>query len=760
MRQQAVAIEKSFIKGRLSEYTGLNFPENACTDESNCIFERTGLVTRREGIDFEVNASTRSIDSNNKAVSKFYWRNVAGDGTVNILVNQIGSTLYFYDVSTPDKAACISQNLFANNINLTVFLPAGSTLPISEIECQYAYGFGYLFVFHPNLDSFYISFTAPGTFTATAITLQTRDLIGITEGVEDSLRPSVLTVEHNYNLINQGWTEGNPWSALSGSYVLASLGTKTFTVPAGLTVTLGQTVGIYQTLRGTAITTMSGILSAYAGTSMTIIVGNVNSTFSGGTYNNWTLIPNSTGYINTWLAAIGNYPSNSDVWWRYKNASNVFDPTTTIAQVSVGSGPAPKGHFILNEFDQQRGVLSALSGLPSSTIYSRPSTGVWFQGRVCYTGVHSQGLNNKIYFSQIVEKVPQFGRCFQKNDPTSQDLFDPLPDDGGVIIVKEAETIRKLIPMRTALLVFASNGVWAVTGSQGIGFTATDNTIQKLDSIPSLSHTTFIDHNGTPVWWNNEGIYTIVIKNGDLKVESLTATTIATFFGDIPSLSKKFARGYYNRSSFIMQWLYRSTTAIGTTETYQFDSILNFNTITGAFYTWNISSSAHLTDIVVLSSDGDLTTANTVIEPTFKYLTTFNANQSLSFSEERDTSYYDFKSLDAVGTDFSSYYISGFKVHGDAQRKFQSNYIFLHSDATIPTQYKIQALWDYATSGNTGRWTSPQTGSINESDYQYVHRRYKLRGTGVACQIKIQSVSGQPFRIIGWSSFETGNPRG
>ena len=203
----------SFIGGLKTEFTGLNFPENACTDTENCVFSIIGDVLRREGIDLEVNATQNSIMQSSVALNTYRWTNVGGDGQTQVLVVQIGNTLYFFNTSAATASSPISAQLLASTVTVSTFQATNNVANVALTECQFTDGNGYLFVFHPDCDPFSCTYNA-GTITATEITLQIRDFAGIAEpGVPVANRPATLTKEHNYNLVNQGWVSGAPWQA-------------------------------------------------------------------------------------------------------------------------------------------------------------------------------------------------------------------------------------------------------------------------------------------------------------------------------------------------------------------------------------------------------------------------------------------------------------------------------------------------------------------------------------------------------------------
>src|SRR5882672_5501413 len=216
-------VQNHFIEGLKTEFTGLNFPENAATDTNNCVYTLVGDVQRRGGINYEENFKLNNINQPSVARSSFRWLNAGGDGTSQLLVQQIGNNLYFWKSSSATVANPLSTTLLLTIVNLNTFLPTGSPANPALQECQYAMGNGYLFVFHPICDPFYCVF-ANNVVTSNTITLQMRDFIGIPEtGVPDNFRPTALTQEHLYNLINQGWTQGTAWSGNGNSNGLGVL---------------------------------------------------------------------------------------------------------------------------------------------------------------------------------------------------------------------------------------------------------------------------------------------------------------------------------------------------------------------------------------------------------------------------------------------------------------------------------------------------------------------------------------------------------
>lgn len=877
-QQPNLSVQNNFIAGLKTQYTGLNYPENATIDSQNVVYTLTGDVVRRSGMDYEQNFVQDFVDRTGLAMSTYKWNNVGGDGQTQIVVRQIGTKLYFFLSSSATVTHPLSNQELSVTIDITGFQASGNVNSPGITECTYSDGNGYLFVYHKDCDPFYCYFVPasggnPPTVVGNRINLQIRDFFGIYPEPGNpsvTLRPSADSGEHFYNLLNQGWTSGALWStgsnqsplyanlSFGGINVTVNLGSTTFTVGANVAgITVGQAVvmgysGSLQYQNGCAfytsgytITGVQGIVTAYTPATGVITI---NITVGGqftqvasdhgivGLFSESVSVSVNAGIntISTWNTKIGNFPSNADIWWRFKNTSGVFDPATTINNVTLPTSQAPSGHFIYNAFNQDRtsasgatratfvasitsGVMT-VTGTPTngeqlgvgssfntnagpttitalgtgtggmgtytvspnqtqgSTTFTlrmtpiitslRPTNGSFFAGRVWYTGVNaSQTAGNEltyytwtenIYFSQIIQTINDFGQCFQDNDPTDENFFDILPSDGGVITIQGTGAIYKLFPVQNGMLVFAANGIWFITGSTGIGFSATDYTITKISGIQSISSTSYINVLGYPMFWNEEGVYYVSPgNNGVLEVEPLVLDTILSFYNAIPLQSKKFAKGDYNPINYQVQWVFRSTNESTVTDRYQYDRILVFNVKNKAFYYYTLPTGSvpYVHDIRYVAGPGGSTSP----APTFKYLSSYigaGPPYNFQWSEERDsTNLKDWNSA-IPAVNYVSYFVAGYNLHGKAYAKWQPVYVYLFFRNTTNNSYKIQGQWDFAIAG--GKMSTVQT--VNDitspTNFSMFYKRHKVRGHGLAFQLRIQSVDGKPFDLMGWSMFE------
>jgi hypothetical protein len=206
--------------------------------------------------------------------------------------------------------------------------------------------------------------------------------------------------------------------------------------------------------------------------------------------------------------------------------------------------------------------------LPVSEDFKNPVTSCAAFGRIFY------GVGNRIYFSAVVEQVRQVGKCYQLNDPTSEENSDILATDGGSLPVDGAVSILRLIPLRTGVVIIAQNGCWYLAGSTGT-FTATEFTLSKITDY-GITHPNSAVLLGTVIlYFSGSGIVSVEANEFDnLQGQLVTDTTIRTYYQDTFSERNRYAIfGAYNSRTKQVWWVDKTT-----------GNALVLDTVLGAYY--------------------------------------------------------------------------------------------------------------------------------------------------------------------------------
>lgn len=709
-RGAAITVQNDFTKGLVTEFTAMNFPENAVTEGDNCVYSEFGSVTRRLGMDFEngYQRNTISFDPQNHAVVEFEWNSVGQSGNIQFQVQQLGAMIHFFVTGS----GALSANKKSFTVNLDTYkVPPSTTLEVQTNPCQFTSGKGYLFIVHPYCDPLYVAYDKDtDTIDTTAITLMVRDFEGLDDGLDTDERPTTLSNAHKYNLFNQGWYFN---AIVKGS-----------SAPQNV--------------------------------------------------------------LTAWDNERGDFPSNADIWWLFKNSSEVasFDVNSSStfvnpSQITMGNTPAPKGHYLYNAFNIDRSTATGIPGLPTmSAGTARPSTIAFYAGRVFYAGVAEDGFSDKIYFTQIIESDLQLGRCYQSNDPTSETIFDLLDTDGGVISLPLIEKIVALKVLSDALIVVGTNGIFTIRGTENGPFRATDYTVEYVSSIGGTNALSTFEVDGGLMWINFDAMYLLGKDQTGIffSVQNVSKSSIQTFLDSIPSDNKAFIKGKYNKKDQRIQWLMSDDETL---TGYQYNRILELNVVSKAFYTYTINTSVtpRIIGISAIAGQRQVLELETVLTNTlevvtnnllenieieasnfvpnselFKY-TTYVPGASLQFtySELWDLNLRDWRSYNSVGASYTSFGVSGYRIRGDFLRNFNSTPITFLVKNIEAGRCKISGIWDYGF-----RQTSLQELYLTRPEVDYIIRRVKLRGKGKSLQIKFESVGDAQFQLIGWSSFDTG----
>lgn len=710
MNPQSV-VENNLTKGLITYATGLNFPENAVVASSNMVYEPYGLAHRRMPLDTEAGGNTSVLSG--APIVGYFWKDGTADGSFYFYILQTNNLLNIFKV---DPTLTTVSTDFFEQIDLNLY----ATFAIATwTECQFSSGNGYLFVVNQTMTPIALFYDASsGLLDVIESPIMVRDFDGEPEaGAFTNTRPGALTSNHNYNLINQGWTDG--------------------------------------------------------------------------THGDDT----TTNKISTFLTDIGKYPSNADIWWEFKDTSSVYNPTTSVVNsIALGNSPAPQGHFILDAFAQSHDTaFGAVVGLQDTTAdFFRPSAVAFFAGRVFYSGTPWNGFSQNIYFSQIITSlgtnVPTqmgnngnyntFGACFQQNDPTSEQNFDLLPIDGGVVRIPEAGIIYKLWPLQGALIVFASNGIWSLTGTQsGLGFTADNYSVNKISSVRTISYTSFVDVMGYPMFWTHEGIYSLTVdttanvSSGGFVVKSLTDQTILQFFQAIPGLSKLYARGTYDPFQYQVKWIYSSTAPGSEDALNSYDSVLTFNTLTGSFSPWSVPTDNNVLREIFTT----ISTNPSVNSYRTKYVYSFIVASQLFFGFADETPnasvYQDWITTATGPEDYVSSFDTAYKIFGQADKRVTENWLTIYfsnqaldqadpsNPTTIVSSAQVRNKWDYSLNLIPVKWDSQQLCQVIDNSYSTAIRRLRMRGRGRVFQLNFTSDGSYPMNVEGWSMSQTVNPR-
>ena len=717
-RSAGVSIENAFSKGLITEVTGVNSPENSVTSSANVIFDRKGRASKRRGFLHEVDAVFNDV-ARTGARNEFVWETVLDNNQKEFTVVQFGSRIRFFSTvpGEPLSAGLEDFLVYLPNHKLSNF----SNTVVENNLASFASGGGYLFIAHPNCVMLRVEYDVDANdIIVTPITIKIRDFEGVEDNLEPDTRPSSLSTAHKYNLYNQGW---------------------------------------YAT-----------VASNQDGDDQIVEVQ----------------------ALDYWLENRDDIPSNTDVWWHYTTtgvddaeageAASLDRLDTKLGDVNrnlFGNAPASKGHYIINAFGTNRSTLSGIPNVKEQSSNGFRCTAVaFFAGRAFYGGVGHPKFSANVYFSQIAEEPEQYARCYQASDPTSKENFDLVASDGGVIKIQEINTILAFHVVESTLYVFATNGVWSISGSDNGPFKATDYTVTKVSSYPAISSLNIVDVGGLPIWWNHEGIFALTKAQAGLvtEVTNLSRTTIQSFYDAIPQSAKLTAKGCYNDQDGIVVWLYNVLPAEGT---YRYTNILVLDAVTQAFYPFTIPTTGdQISGVVAVRTAGEIfedftvrdqslnqvvtssglrvvssqSIGNSVRSKTFKYLTI--SGETTSFAEIRSITYLDW------GTEnYEDFFITGHRVRGELLKKFQTNYLTVISEEQglgLGSAF-VQGIWDYSTSDGSGKYTNPQQVYRHRLLRAYQQSKVKIRGNGRSLQFKFYGEQGRPYVIVGWAGFETAN---
>lgn len=443
-----------------------------------------------------------------------------------------------------------------------------------------------------------------------------------------------------------------------------------------------------------------------------------------------------------------------------------------------------------------------------------------YAGRIFFSGfsgvlnsgdTSSPQLSSYVLFSQLVTDSYSIFYCYQQNDPTSNDQSDLLDTDGGFIRVEGAYNINSLKPIQDGLAVLAENGVWVIRGGGGSGFSATNYEVTKVTTAGCIAPNSIVPVGTYLLYWGRDGIYNLHTNEfGDFVSDNITRKSIHTLYNSVNAEDQKSVYGAYDEFEQKVKWVYGNRYdsdpptyelildvqtgaftkfSIGRVNTNRFPMLV-CGVTTNPFTLANNTSDVTLNDGVtlVVLSDGDQVVVNNNVDKSligsrevqYLIITSVSPTITFTFGNYTNTDHYDWKSFDGVGIDAKSYMVTGILSGNDFQRDKNMVYLTAHfsktetglvddgtgsGDLTFdnPSSCLLQAQWNWSNSASTKKWGPlhqiyrlsrpyfPTDPSNFDNGFYVVETKNKVRGGGKVLSLLFQSEPGKHCEILGWS---------
>lgn len=767
----------SFVQGLITEASPLNFPVNASLDEENFELNRDGTRDRRRGMDFEDDFIYRSTGGLSKfnfesiGFGTYIWKSPGGFVENEVLVVQIGNNLVFYD----NRVTSISSGGFLSNVVLSF----SNTVRFSFGQVN-----GRLVVVAGDPNIAVIDYDGTVSFSVVYKNILVRDFWGveIEEPFESNISMRVpigasTQTQHIWNLQNQGWA-------------IPRQGEILYHVDAN-----GRNMTDYNPGIVDPSSYVASLFGAYPAQDESVLTGL---------------------QFQPAISNIVSRPSEQMIGPLYNESRN------------TGNAPS-KGYFIIdllrrgqsrvaaqNRHNAAFGAFHTVGPIPADFTPGGATCACGFAGRMFFAGFsgdvvepdkRSPSLESFVVFTQLVKNDSDIEKCYQEGDPTSREGADVVDTDGGYIRVSGASKIVAMKPLGSSLIVFATNGIWEISGGSDYGFTATNAKVTKISTAGAFTESSVVEEVGRIFYWSLDGIYMIGTDQlGSRQVTNITQQTIQTFYDSIPSLAKQKSSGVYDVYAKKVRWVYND--GVEFTETSEskelvLDSVLNafyVNRIaninnnveaiapfpTSAFRAGggsetvvsDIDDVLSNTDVVIIDSDRRLSGLQSI-----KYLTLIvqpeDATLVYTFSLYNNTDFLDWEKYDNVGVDAKAFLVTGSQIAGDSSVHKQIPYLTMHMRRTESgfdadgnpapaSSCLIRSQWNFANSAESHKWsslfqayryTNPFliVNDTYDNGFELISTKNKIRGRGKAFSFYMETEPKKDCRIVGWNLAVNGN---
>lgn len=383
-------------------------------------------------------------------------------------------------------------------------------------------------------------------------------------------------------------------------------------------------------------------------------------------------------------------------------------------------------------------------------------------GRIFYA------YDSTVLFSQVLQSGKDAGRCYQNNDPTSEDIPDLLDTDGGVITLEESIRIKALRLFKSGVLVFSTNGVWYIYNPDG-GFKATAFNVAKVSERGIESERSIVEAEGAIYYFSNNAVIAISASEFDvLQSQDVSSPKIRAYF--LSNFAGRGAQGVFDSPKRQVVWWTTGLNPQG----------LVYDLDTQGFYPQAVESEDYR-----LSKP--FTINNAVFYPAWRAVPSPEAVEYVP-CQLTSGNFKDF------GEDIDAFLISGYETLGKFSNSKRANTLktfFKKTETEItgfedgaytfdyPSSCLFQARWDFDSSSAGNRWHGDLTGGLGRTiqlyqplqrgtipdSYPYdfdtgesvISSKIRVRGSGSAVQFVFQTEPEKDMKLLGYSvSYDMG----
>jgi hypothetical protein len=712
----------------------------------------------------------------------------------------MGERLYFFK----DEGVTISPNLFPVSLDLTPHVTTGNVVDVRHEPVSMTAGNGVLIVTGRYLAPLSVRWdTTQDIPIATEIRIRARDFRGVGGvDVDYRLQPETLTPAHRYNLVNRGWRIGDFEQYFTDEGTYPSLNMLWHKGYSRLVddVTYVNADGKKEWNSDRIAAEPFPNQSAPQGS---LIINPFDTTTGFGDFEDaisiasWTYGPGPLS--GEWLLTIETTAPhglgvldrafitghNSVYLWRepepelshitfdtdWSFNGNQLTWLGTAGTTITVRVPEPLNFDSWVDQFQTLGSVAQAPDLENPEGYQtdeRPPVCSWYAGRVWMAGVAHPELADRVLFSQLITKNEEYGRFFQENDPTNETLNNLIATDGGVLQVSDIGTVMGMLPYQNVLLMFCDNGVWEISGTQGV-FTPDNFRIRKITDSECSSPWGFVEAEGRVLFSGTNGVFIIQPdeRTGVLYAQSMTEASIQTAWSRIPAERHRVVKMAYDKVNKQVWMLFDSAGEIGTTppDKYAYRGAFCFDLRLGGWAKFAFPQSLDQGYITGIFATRDTVGCGRFSNLKFTVLTE-NEFQIMDLCRGTAT---DDLFRDWTGTEEPGFLLMGPDNLENWSNRRQAPVVHVFSKNTELgrgeniASIRMRSQWDWTDRVETGKWGTDQEVCrktrmhIPASDedwndgYPIIVTRNKVRGRGRALQLLFQTSPGKDAHIHGYA---------